>query len=291
MADSNKFDKQRKAFDFFTARLKDQREFNLQEVADYCGWKIATPKSYLTKKWKDLLTATGAKSFRVRREFNRITEEQFLGQASQNTPIYTDYSRNAHQYTVVFEFLLPLTREDKLRNALDELFYSDCLRQRIQEVGLDAMQKVLDRTPGLSDEEFLDELVERASVFGGYSIQHVQGRFRAGDMKSRKEAGGMLGAGERYLIDETTAVVKFIIPCSEGSTPFEESYGRQDSFHSPSDYCPDKLEDELRRVRGLFFYLFVEAVVRTVEGEAEIWLIESGVTTRLYRWSREGKET
>jgi hypothetical protein len=46
------------------------------------------------------------------------------------------------------------------------------------------------------------------------------------------------------------------------------------------------LDDEVRRVRKLFFLLFVETVVRTVKGEDEIWLVESGVDRRLCRWER-----
>lgn len=90
-------------------------------------------------------------------------------------------------------------------------------------------------------------------------------------------------------MDETTAVVRFIVPCSEGSVAFEEQYGCDDALHAPGDFDTAALDEELRRIRGLFFYLFVEAVVRTVKGEDEIWLMESGVTTQLYRWSANRK--
>ncbi len=43
---------------------------------------------------------------------------------------------------------------------------------------------------------------------------------------------------------------------------------------------------ELRLIRVLFLGLFAEAVVHAVEGEDEIWLLESGPTRRLYVWER-----
>ncbi|HEY9868251.1 MAG TPA: hypothetical protein V6D08_03730 [Candidatus Obscuribacterales bacterium] len=46
------------------------------------------------------------------------------------------------------------------------------------------------------------------------------------------------------------------------------------------------LEIEVGLIRALFFQFFVEAVVATVKGEEEIWLLESGHVSRLYRWKR-----
>jgi hypothetical protein len=93
--------------------------------------------------------------------------------------------------------------------------------------------------------------------------------------------------GGRYLIDETTAVVRFIIPSQTGMfTLFDtlESVGDlRGLFDAPDD---EALETEVDLVRKLFFLLFVETVVRTVKGEDEIWLVESRVCHRLYRWER-----
>src|SRR5436305_1184829 len=43
---------------------------------------------------------------------------------------------------------------------------------------------------------------------------------------------------------------------------------------------------EVRLIEVLFLELFAEAVVHAVEGEDEIWLVESGPTRRLYVWER-----
>ena len=63
----------------------------------------------------------------------------------------------------------------------------------------------------------------------------------------------------RYLIDETTAIVRFIFPCDED----EEA------------------------VRWFFNTLFVESIIQVVNGEAEIWMVESGMQNRLHIWRVE----
>jgi hypothetical protein len=143
----------------------------------------------------------------------------------------------------------------------------------------------------MNDDEFVRLVVRQASqIAGGYSISHASGRFRAGALLSRSEAGRVLVDDGRYLVDETTAVVRFIVPLETGSAElkvgFEEA---QASLFSVGVVDVDALEAELRTVRMLFFQLFVEAVVRTIEGEDEIWLVESGPKgRRLYTWSRQG---
>jgi len=52
-----------------------------------------------------------------------------------------------------------------------------------------------------------------AERFGGYSVSHVSGRYKAAQLMTRHDALDHVTKGGRYLIDETTAVVRFIIPC------------------------------------------------------------------------------
>jgi hypothetical protein len=283
--DRRKYGPTEKAYEFFAKRVDDRNTFSIQELADYCGWKSSTPRTYVGKKWKDFLEPVGLGKYRVKPDFKRIGRSQFLGQASQKAPVYTEYERAKHDHVIIYEFLLPLTREDKLRAALDELFFSDCLKQRVREVGLSKLEEVVPRPADMDDEAYLDHVLEAASIFGGYSILHVSGRFRGQRLISRQNAGGLLADGVRYLIDETTAVVRFIIPCQTGCSSFEEDYGARGEIHAAAKCPQDQLEAEVRQIRGLFFLLFAEAVVRTVKGEDEIWLVESGVKSRVYRWS------
>jgi len=48
-----------------------------------------------------------------------------------------------------------------------------------------------------------------AKRFQGYSITTVSGRFRALDLMRMKQAATIEENGDRHLIDETTAIVRF----------------------------------------------------------------------------------
>jgi len=73
----------------------------------------------------------------VRPEIMRLSEEAFLQLATQKRRIFATYQRVKYQEIVTYEFLLPLTREDQLRKALDALFYKDTIQQRLIEIGLE----------------------------------------------------------------------------------------------------------------------------------------------------------
>ena len=97
-----------------------------------------------------------------------------------------------------------------------------------------------------------------ATNSAGYSISQVNGRFRAGKMLTMQDAAGVQERGGRYLIDETTAVTRFIFPCND--------------------------EAHAKQVGWFFHHLFVESVIQ-VAGEAEIWMTVSGVgNPRLHIW-------
>lgn len=96
----------------------------------------------------------------------------------------------------------------------------------------------------------------------GYSISHVGGRFRAGKIASLAGAAKVQLGGGRYLIDETTAIVRFIFPC--------------------------KNRKEAETVEWFFRFLFVESILQVVNGEDEIWMVESGIWNRLHIWRVEG---
>ena len=280
--------KEEQAYLFFKECLKADRTFTLQELADHAGWKIITPTTYLRKHWADILDKAGGDKLKVKPEFDRLSLEQFLAHGTQVRSHFTQYRRRKHEFVVQYEFLLPLTREDELRHALDDLFYHDTLVHRLKEIGVENLTGVIARREEESEEVYLDRLVKViSSKIGGYSISHVNGRFRASDIATRKEAGALLAARKPYLIDETTAVVRFIIPCSSGVTEYDDDL---ESIATALDRVVEQTEDlqgEVREVRWLFYHLFVEAVARTV-GEQEIWLLEqSPYGRRLYVWERK----
>jgi hypothetical protein len=200
------------------------------------------------------------------------------------------YRHIRYDEVVSYEFLLPLTREDKLRRALDALFYSDTIEQRLRAIGLERVAEIVPRPPGLSDDAYVALVLGVvADRFVGYSISLVNGRYRATGLMSRHEAGDFLARDGRYLIDETTAVVRFIIKCDTTRAGYDPDHQpirpALDGAPAPVASVRAALE-EAHMVRALFFELFAEAVVHMVEGEDEIWLLENGAERRLYVWER-----
>ena len=123
------------------------------------------------------------------------------------------YAPTTFDQVVVLEFYMPLTQEGTLRRTLDSLFYEDVIVPRLRRIGADRLKAVF----GDGDET---SLVERATrfidqKFRGYSIYRVDGRFRSGPLTTLRDAAEIARTGT-YLADETTAVCRFVFPCSEG---------------------------------------------------------------------------
>jgi hypothetical protein len=286
---ANDSDSPKKGYKFFRDRARDGKPFTLDDLEKASGWSRGSIDTYKSKQWKDLLEKVGSSRWTVRKEFLRLSESEFLDHISQKRPLFSRYNRKGHPHYVMFEFLLPLTRESQLRAALDDLFYSDTIDQRLHEIGVVKLAQAIPRRDNETADEFYARITElAANRFGGYSVSHVSGRYKAAALMTRHAALEHVTNGGRYLIDETTAVVRFIIPCQAGFFTFSDTLEPTDNWSDlfgPPDPNED-LEDEVVLIRSLFFLLFVESVVRTVKGEEEIWLVESGVYQRLYRWER-----
>jgi hypothetical protein len=83
-----------------------------------------------------------------------------------------------------------------------------------------------------------------------------------------------------YLLDETTAVVRFILPVDTN----QES-STQISLFEPAK-IKIKTTGHAEQRRWLFLNFFEEAVTRVVRKEDEIWLLDTGMKNSLYRWVR-----
>jgi hypothetical protein len=279
----------RAAYTFLRGRATSGKAFSLDELSTASGWSLSSAKTYRSKMLRDLLEPAGRGKLRAKREVLRLSEETFVAHMTQVRPVFTEYSRTKYERLITYEFLLPLTREDKLRRSLDALFFTDTLKTRLGEIGLDKLETLIPRPAGTSDDKFLSILASEASRIGaGYSVAHTSGRFRAADLMSRREAGDLLAVDGRYLVDETTAIVRFIIPLHAGKVLYGKTFEQMaQALSILEDVDETALAAEVRKVRVLFFQLFVEAVVRTVQGEDEIWLIEESPTgRRLYTWTR-----
>lgn len=282
---------QRAAFEFFRTHAKDGTPFTFADVEATTKWSKGTWDTYKSKQFKPYIKASGVKgSFSVDPSFMRLTLDDFRGLTTQVRKPVVKWSRATYDRVVTYEFLLPLTKEDKLRTALDDLFYRDTLEQRAREIAsTPALAEAVPREDGEADDAYVSRVATLiAGRIGGYSVSHVSGRFRADEIASREDAARMLVERKRYLVDETTAVVRFIIPCTSSRLVHGDVF----DLNGPTEIEDDvhaAAEIEVGVIRRLFFLFFVEAVVGPIQGEDEIWLLEdSPYGRRLYTLSKAG---
>jgi len=108
---------------------------------------------------------------------------------------------------------MPLANEAALRTTLDALFFKDRIIARIKTIEISELKKKFKTFAHLEDSALYESVL--ASIeghFAGYSIFHVDGRFRSGKLRTQDEVAQFQMKGERYLIDETTACYPFHIP-------------------------------------------------------------------------------
>lgn len=260
-SDGQKYENQLKTFRFLREMYKSQEIFTKAELQVASGWSASTFNTYWPKQLKQLLVQRSATEFRVSESFLRVfLESDFLDYVSQVRSVASDYKYSTYGIVLGFEFFMPLSHEHYLRKALDNLFYIDSIIRRLKSLNSTNLFERFPRLDGESPTEYFDRVANHASnYFGGYSISHVQGRFRAGPLLSHAEAAKLLQEGGKYLIDETTAVARFIVPC----TSIEEA----------------------KNVRWLFLEIFVQGIIQVVNGEEEVWMLESGVEPQLHVWS------
>jgi hypothetical protein len=157
---------------------------------------------------------------------------------------------------------MPLTNEAYLRTTLDALFFKDTLLARLKTIAAAELQRRFPRNAGVTDDAYFGEILRFIEErFVGYSISHVDGRFRSGKVLTQDEVADFQKLGLKYLIDETTAVTRFIFPYQN--------------------------DDELEKIRYLFHSLFVRSIIQLVNGEEQIWMLESGPQSKVHIWQAE----
>jgi len=273
-----KQDKQIKFYKFLIRHAKSEETFTIEDIIDATGWVRATAQTYVAKQVKDLIVRKAA-GLVVRRQMLRLSEREFLKLVSQKEHILPRYERKSYEGVVTYEFLLPLTKEDTLRRALDQLFYRDTLERRVEQIRPRTLAAAVPKADNEANGEYISRVAEVVSgMFGGYSISHVSGRFLAAALTTQEAA-----VGQKYVIDETTAIVRFIIPCE----CTEMGHGEAFDATATATIDDQELDEEVSRIRILFFNIFVEAVADAVLEEDEIWLLETAASrSKLYIWSR-----
>lgn len=263
-----KYDTQRAAHEFLLEHLLSGNPFTLAEFIAVTGWdKPGTYRTYLQKQYRGLIenveggpfriTTTG--QYRVTESFRKLVEwPKFRQFVTQVRATGRDYARSTSK-VLIYDFLMPLTHETSLRITLDALFFKDTLLAKLRTIEALELSKHFTRLLTQSDDDYFGEVLEFIeNHFLGYSISHVDGRFRSLGILDYDEVATVSKRGRRYLIDETTAITRFIFPYDS--------------------------DDELETIRFLFQELFVRSMIQLVEGEGQIWMIENGPDRRVHVW-------
>ncbi len=253
-------DNQRNVFNFLLDHLDTKEPFSKHDLEAVTTWHGQTFNTYWSKQLKPLVIEVTSRPrlYRVHESFRRYdTWEKFQRLVTQvRGSESVHYNKVMFDKVRIYEFFMPLTNENYLRTALDVLFYKDTIESRLRSIDSVALRDVFPQQERETDEEFMNRLFEWIGrKFVGYSIYHVNGRFRNQDLATRTEVGQRV---LRYLADETTAVTRFIFPCDS--------------------------EAEANQVEFFFTNLFVQAIIDFVNGEAEIWMVESGMRNSLHIW-------
>ena len=253
---------QRRAFEFFLEHFDSQEPFSKDDLAEVTIWSPSALNTYWSKQFRPFLKDAPFGRSRVSEAFRLFSNwERFREHVTQVRYGATDYESKEYDSVMIFEFFMPLTNETALRGTLDSLFYKDTILWKLKGMELSELHEQVEPLTGESADDYLDRLcIWIAKRFIGYSISHVAGRFRGEKLSTRLEAAE-IEKRRRYLIDETTAITRFIFPCEDA--------------------------EDAARLRWFFDTLFVQSIKEVVSGEDEIWMIESGMRNRLHIWKIE----
>lgn len=253
---------QRALYAFLVEHLQTLEPFKKQDIQDITGWSHSALATYWSKQFKNFLEPVAGGQFRVRDRFRQFLDWRKFKNLVTQVKVAPSYAPTVYENFVTYEFYLPLAHENAMRTTLDSLFFEDIVLPRLKRIGAPKLLPFLPR--GLFDPDpDTDERVYSAAAtfvadkFGGYSIYHVDGRFRAGDFTTQLQAMESQIKGQRYLIDETTAVVRFIFPCKK---------------------------DEAGVIQFMFENLFMNAITEQISGEDEVWVVETGLRNRVHKW-------
>ena len=261
-------------FNFLVSHAEEKISFSPQELASKTGLETAE----LLLRLDELLEEKDG-AFFVKPEILRVRLSDFTELLYQKKKLFSEYILEVSPSILIYEFFMPLSREDRLREALDNLFYRDTIEQRIQEIGFAQIRDGLDLDTGYSDEKISQLVFDfMESTIGGYSIYLVNGRYRADKLASRAEVVNRPFAYGSYIVDETTAIVRFILPVKTDA----EKFAHGTILEPATDSLHANQRAEL--IRWLFLNFFAEALIRVVQNEDEIWLLESGMRSAFYRW-------
>jgi hypothetical protein len=264
----------RRAFLFLRDHSRTPEAFTKDEFKNFANYPNPDNfDTYFSKKFRHLLEPdpNDQVKFLVSGIFKKFSNwEKFRAYFSQSSKIKANYIEEYFKKLMIFEFFMPLTNENDLRSSLDEVFIRIQLNYEESDV--------------LYMERICDWISKR---FGGYSIGTVRGRFKVGDLKTFAEVALLREKGEDYIIDETTAIVRFIFYLGESIKKKVSFDFEQFNEDLNNNTLTREMLVEANQIRFIFKNLFVKSIQDMVNGEEEIWMLESGINNRLYIWKNE----
>jgi hypothetical protein len=270
----------KRAFAFLIAHAQERKFFSAEQLAAEAGWTVVETQENIAIRLSDLVEEDG-ENYLAKPEILRVRLDDFKELLHQKKRLFADYVLEVSSSILIYEFFMPLSREDRLREALDNLFYRDTIEQRIQEIGISRIRDGLNLSSDYSEDKIRQLVFDfMESTIGGYSITLVNGRYRADALAARAEVATRPFAYGPYIVDETTAIVRFILPVETDAGKYK--YGK---ILQPAATAIGT-QNRAQLMSWLFLNFFAEALVRVVRKEDEIWLLESGMRSAFYRWIR-----
>src|SRR5260221_10857366 len=104
--------KQRAVFDFLREYARSGSTFTVSDLTLQMGWKGQTAATYRSKHFDAYLERVTPGVYRVVPEFKRVTWSDFQDLVTQVRRPFASYDRATFHAVVLYDFLMPLTRED-----------------------------------------------------------------------------------------------------------------------------------------------------------------------------------
>ncbi|MHA1491775.1 MAG: hypothetical protein ACTSRI_19235 [Promethearchaeota archaeon] len=282
----------RKCYFFLLNHSRTPGSFTKEEFKEFANYPNPDNfDTYFSKKLKHLIEkATDDENrYIVAGVFKKYSRwEKFRQYFSQSSKIKADYIEEFYKNLMIFEFFMPLTNERDLRSSLDEMFYKDTVKLAIIRILQSDLNKAFPKNEEETEEPYKERICEWISErFEGYSIGSVRGRFKVNNLKTFLDVACDQTKGLDYLIDESTAIVRFIFHV--GNPIKNEISYNIDQFQENLDDLNDQNEINLEanKIRYIFKNLFVRNILDLVNGEDEIWMLESGIRNCLYIWKNK----
>jgi hypothetical protein len=285
------------AFQFLSVYYQSHQLFSKDDFQRAVQWYESSFDSFFQFVFQPLLYSITPGLFLVAESFRKFAEwEKFKAYVFQEKTLREDYHGFTFDSVIIFEFFMPLQNEGSLRATLDSLFFRDSVLNRLKGSSYEKLNKMMPLLENETKDQYFDRIANWISDhFTGYSLGQYYGRFKDGDLKSYMAVAELMQKAGRYLVDETTAIVKFIFPIKSSIRKLTSL--EAEDFKSESESCDqpcvheDKRTNEIHKeatlIRFFFDLLFVESILQVVNGEHEIWMLESGMRTRLYVWRVE----